>query len=78
MVTEPTSPEPAGGGGAGGGGAGALPSQKPQTYGLLPSQLASFQSRPPRQASVQSSLPVPSQCATPACQSLGSPEAQFS
>ena len=76
MVTEPTSPEPPGGGGAGGGGGGALPSQKPQTNGLLPSQLASFQSAPPRHASVQSSLPEPSQWATPACQSLGSPVAQ--
>ena len=50
----------------------------PQMYGLLPSQLASFQLAPLRQVSVQSSLPVPSHWAAPACQSFGSPEAQFS
>ena len=46
------------------------------TNGCDPSQLASDQFSPPRQALTQSSPPVPSQFACPCPQSLGSPAAQ--
>ena len=56
----------------------ALFGHTPQMYGFTPSQAASFQLLPLCQVSVQSSLPVPSHCAAPSCQSFGSPLAQFS